>query len=125
MKTNLKSMLKNVVTALTIGLVYTSTAYAQASNYFISPEDCPQGTTCTGTFRSVLIGYVNYFLSFLGLLAVFMVIYAGILMVSSAGDEEQAKKGKTIIMWAGIGIILVLLAFTLVNFVIGVQSTTG
>lgn len=121
----MKTNIKNLLGKLSTGFALFALSVSKVSAALISPEDCPPGTTCTGTFRSNMISYLNYFLSFLGLLAVAMIVYAGILMVSAAGDEEQVKKGKTIILWAAVGIVLVLLAFTIVNWVIGVQSTTG
>lgn len=104
-------------------LAQASTALAQGGSPFIRQEDCIPGLTCAGDFRATVIAYINYFLAFLGLLAVAFIIYAGILMVTAAGDEEAVTKGKNIILYAAIGIIIILLAWTIVNFVIGVGQT--
>ncbi len=118
MKTQIKKLTSRAFTVLTLSMAYVSSAYAQWSQ----PGDCPEGAICTGTFRQNMISIINYFLGFLGLLAVLVVIYAGIMMVTAQGDEEQSKKGKTIILWAGIGIVIILLSFTIVNWVIGAGS---
>jgi len=70
-------------------------------------------------FREVAVSYINYFLGFLGLLAVAMIIYAGVLMVTAQGEEEQLNKGKKIITWAAIGLIVIMLSFAIVKVVIG------
>lgn len=120
--------MKNITNKAMIALVafagLTSQALAQGGGSpFIRGEDCIPGLTCAGDFRSAVISYLNYFLAFLGLLAVAFIIYAGVLMVTAAGNEEQIGKGKNIIMYAAIGIIIILLAWTIVNFVIGVGQS--
>ncbi|QQS59079.1 hypothetical protein IPN35_05850 [Candidatus Peregrinibacteria bacterium] len=67
--------------------------------------------------REVILRVVNYFLGFVGLIAVIFVIFAGFLMLTAGGDEDQVGRGKTILIWAAIGIIVVLLSWALVKFV--------
>ncbi len=98
------------------------------ANGFISPSDSPGliagATGGTGDFRELALRIVNYFLTFLGFLSVLMVIYGGILYITAGGEEEKAKKGKTIIMYAAIGIIIVLLSFAIINTILGAASST-
>ncbi len=87
---------------------------------FSSESDCLEGTTCSTDFRGTVVSYLNYFLGFLGLLAVLMIVYAGILLVTAQGEEEQVGKGKKIILWAAIGLIVIMLSFAIVRVVVGV-----
>lgn len=88
----------------------------------ISPGDNPSavatGTGGEGSFRQIILNIVNFILYFLGLIAVIMVIYGGITYVTSAGNQESVEKAKKIIMYAIIGIIIVLISFALVNTII-------
>ncbi len=118
----MKKLTSKLLSVLVLSLAFVTSTKAQN---LIQPGDCPPGTTCGDDFRQTVISYINYFLGFLGLAAVAVIIYAGVLMVTSAGDDEQTGKGKTIIMWAVIGIVIVLLAYSLVNFVLGVQQNAG
>jgi PKD repeat protein len=68
--------------------------------------------------RDFIVNAVNFVLGFLGLLAVLMVIYGGFLYVTAAGQEEQTTKGKKSVMYAMIGIVIILISFALVNTVI-------
>jgi len=70
------------------------------------------------TFRSAVRGFMNYFLGFLGLFAVVMLVYAGILMVSAQGEDEPVQKAKKIILWSVAGIVLVLLSYAIVSLVV-------
>lgn len=77
------------------------------------PDDAVQSD-----FRTAVRGFINYFLSFLGLIAVAMVIYAGVLMVTSGGEEEQSTKGKQILIWAAVGLVLIMLSYAIVSVVL-------
>ncbi|MBL4694559.1 PKD domain-containing protein [Candidatus Gracilibacteria bacterium] len=68
--------------------------------------------------REFILTIVNFALSFLGLLAVIIIIYGGVLYVTSGGEEEQTGKGKKAIQYAVIGLLIVLGSFAFVNTVI-------
>jgi len=61
----------------------------------------------------------NTALFVIGALSVLMLIYGGILYTVSAGDSGKVTTAKNTIMYAVIGIVVALLAFAIVNFVIG------
>lgn len=56
----------------------------------------------------------------IGAIAVVMIIIAGFTMVTSGGDAEAVKKAKNTIFYSVIGLIFVILAFTITHFVIGI-----
>ena len=55
----------------------------------------------------------------LGLAAVAFIIYGGVQYISSSGDPGKVEKAKKTIFYACIGLIISVLAFAIVNFVIG------
>ena len=57
---------------------------------------------------------INWFLGFVGLVAVAMFIYGGVLYLAAAGNDEQAGKGKKVMLYAVVGIIVILMAWTIV-----------
>lgn len=61
---------------------------------------------------------MSFLTNFLYLIAVAFVLYGGFLMLTAGGEEDKVKKGKTILMQAVMGLIVVFLASTLVTFVI-------
>ena len=65
-----------------------------------------------------VFGLVRLVLGFIGIVALAVIIYAGILMLTNFGNEELVTKAKTIILNTVIGIVLIVTAFVLVNFVI-------
>jgi len=64
----------------------------------------------------IMTTLVNYLNGFIGLITVLLIIYAGWLTLSSAGDEEKVKKAKSIVKYAIIGIFLLVASYTLFNF---------
>lgn len=73
--------------------------------------------------RDLIQTILNYLLGFLGLISVIMIIYAGFLYVTSATNEENVGKAKNIILYAIVGIVIILASAAIVNFAFGV--TTG
>lgn len=116
-----------LVFALMAGALSILSFLPSAGAAILNPTDNPEAVAgATGgetTLRGLILTIVNYFLGFLGLLAVIMVIYGGVTYVSSAGNDEAIGKAKKIIMYALIGIVIILLSFVLVRMVLG--SGTG
>ena len=72
----------------------------------------------TGNLKDIIIKVINGVLGVVGLIAVVMVILGGISYMTSAGDASKVKKGKDTILYGLIGLVIVGLAFAIVNFVI-------
>jgi hypothetical protein len=62
---------------------------------------------------------ISFLTNFLYLVAVAFVLYGGFLMLTAGGEEDKVKKGKTILMQAALGLLVVFLASTFVTFIIG------
>ncbi|MCC7432254.1 PKD domain-containing protein [Candidatus Peregrinibacteria bacterium] len=83
-----------------------------------NPEGYAAGLTQATDARTYIKNVVNFALGFLGLLAVLIVIYGGVMAVTSAGDSEKAGKGKKAIGYAVVGLLIVMSSFALVNTVL-------
>jgi PKD repeat protein len=66
--------------------------------------------------RAFILNVLNWVLSFLGLVAIAVIIFAGYLYV--VGGEENAEKSKKMILYSAIGIIVILSSYALVNTII-------
>ena len=69
--------------------------------------------------REATVRVLNFALTFVGLIAVAMLIYGGFRYLTSAGNEETTKQAKRIILYAIIGIVVILLSAVIVNFLVG------
>lgn len=65
---------------------------------------------------------VSNLLLFLALIAVTVIIYAGIRMIVNLGNDDEYGNSKSLIVRALIGLIVILLSYTAVAFVISIGS---
>jgi PKD repeat protein len=76
-----------------------------------------------------LTSVIDFFLQFVGIIAIGAIIYGGFLMLTAGGEEEQHKKGLTVTLYACIGIIMILASYAIVNtvtsFGTGTEGTTA
>ena len=72
-----------------------------------------------GVFKVV----VNVLLFIVGAISVIMLIFGGIRYTTSGGDQGSVTSAKNTVMYAVIGIIVSILAYAIVNFVVGAIST--
>ena len=78
----------------------------------------PVGNDKTDLVGSIT-GVINGVIAVLGLVCVVVMIIGGVNYMTSAGDAGKVKKGKDTILYGLIGLVVCVLAFALVNFVIG------
>ena len=90
---------------------------AQAASLASDPEGCT-GDDLNGIIKTI----INTLIFIIGMVAVIMIILGGISYATSQGDPAKVKKGKDTILYGIIGVIVALLAFAIVNFVIGALS---
>lgn len=64
-----------------------------------------------------IVQIINYLLNLIGVVFLIMIIYGGIMWMTARGNEEQAKKAKTILTSAAWGLVVVVLARVLYIFV--------
>ncbi|MDD2745024.1 MAG: pilin [Candidatus Gracilibacteria bacterium] len=64
----------------------------------------------TITIFTTIINYVN---SFLALVIIILILYAGFLVLTSGGDDEKMKKAKGIIKYIIIGVLLLVTSYIL------------
>lgn len=61
---------------------------------------------------------VNTLLFVVGLLSVIMIIVAGILYTTSAGDSNKVSRAKNTLTYAIVGLVVSILAYAIVNWVV-------
>ncbi|HAZ29022.1 MAG TPA: hypothetical protein DCY48_04605 [Candidatus Magasanikbacteria bacterium] len=61
---------------------------------------------------------INTALGILGTVAIVIIIYAGFVWMTSAGNEDQSKKAQKILFAAVIGLIVILSSFIITRFLL-------
>jgi hypothetical protein len=61
---------------------------------------------------------INVALGIVGSLALIMFIYGGFTWMLAAGNDQAVEKGRNILVWATIGLVVIFASYSLVNFII-------
>lgn len=81
------------------------------------------GTDDVRVFAGTIIKTI---LGLSGAAALVMVIWGGLIWMTSGGNPDKVKKGLNTLLWAGIGLASLFAAYAVVNWVIGaIQQSTG
>lgn len=79
-------------------------------------------TLTNATVFDLVTNVMDWLLGLVGVLAVIGFVIAGVLYLTSAGDEEQAEKAKSIMTYAIIGLAVALVGLIVVNAVAGLTG---
>ncbi len=76
------------------------------------------GQTTQRPLPEILGSIINVFLGFLGMVFLLLMLYAGFLWMMAQGDDKQVTKAKDMIKQAVIGLIVIVAAFAISNFIV-------
>ncbi|MCU0679463.1 MAG: hypothetical protein MUC28_03415 [Planctomycetes bacterium] len=74
--------------------------------------------------REAAVSLIKLLMTFLGIIAVVIILYGGFVWLTAAGNEDKVATAKKVIAAGIIGLIIILAAFLIVNFVITNVSTS-
>lgn len=70
------------------------------------------------TAQCLITQVIRYVFGIIAVLATFMFIWGGVLMLTSAGNAQRVKQAKDTLTYAAIGIVVILLSWSAIQFVI-------
>ena len=89
------------------------------------PDDATDAVELTNPLAGVadslneLIGVgINELLGIIGSIALVMFIYGGLTFMLSAGSPEKVQKGKTILVLATIGLVIIFSSYAIARFIL-------
>lgn len=83
-------------------------------------NSCVDSATGVATLQCIPVVFktlINAAIVFSGVVALFLLILGGIQFITSRGDPKAAESARSRITWAIIGLVIVLAAFLIVNFI--------
>ncbi len=83
----------------------------------------PLGNTVT--VPGLVHNIINAALGVVGSLALVMFIYGGFTWMLAAGNEQAVEKGRNILVWAAVGLVVIFASYSFVNFVISAITSSG
>jgi hypothetical protein len=116
MKKKLTSLLASAVT-LTLPLV-TLADYTPQSVVFDPNANVERNSGLGNATPSAIAGgVINWVLGLLMLIAISLVVYAGVLWMTARGNEDTITKAKSILTGAFIGILIILASYGTTQYV--------
>ena len=80
----------------------------------------------TKDLREGIMAIVQILLTFLGIIAILIVLWGGFTWMTAGGNEEKISQAKKIISAGIIGLIIIFTAFAIAQFVVTqLMSATG
>lgn len=108
---------------LAIGVVASSPVLA-ADNICKDADDtmkevlgCPKSGKNNATIGGIGNQWISVILSFIGVVAVIMIVVGGIFYVKSMGDPGKTKRARDTIIYGVVGLVVALLAYAIVAVV--------
>lgn len=73
------------------------------------------GINTTDDLKTKITAITNIFVGFVAVIAAIILLYGAYLYITAGANEDNAKKGKTAIIYAIIGILVAAAVYVIVN----------
>ncbi len=103
------SNIRKTVISVVIGIILLVVRTALAASFTTGNAE---------SLISIVVAFIAYVLGFLALAAVCMIIFAGVQLVLSWGNQDAMTRAKSIVIRSALGCIVFMLSLALVRFVI-------
>jgi uncharacterized membrane protein len=118
--------MKYLTKLTTSGLFTSAIIFASQVNAAGWGEDSEyQPDNVSTDFEGSVMDIMNYILGFITIVATLMIIYGGVLYLTSAGNEDTASRAKKTIAFGVIGLVVIGLAYALVNLITNTVLSGG
>lgn len=128
-----KSMVFGFLVLSIVGVWMIAPTVIATNCDFADPRD-PLGVDCVGGSgltnedpRLVVGRLIQVALGLIGIIVVVLIIWAGFRWMTSAGREDEISAAKKTLTAAVIGLLIILMAYSLTTFIIGelYNATSG
>lgn len=85
----------------------------------LTDPGCPTGINCTRNtdLNAFILRVINIILGVTLAIDVLFLIIGGFFYITSAGNEDRAEKGKSTVINAIIGLVIIVLSYVIANVV--------
>lgn len=75
------------------------------------------------TIYEIIARLIRVLLGLSGSVALLMFVWGGFLWLTSAGETKRVTQGKETLKWASLGLVVIMLAYTMVQVVIAALTS--
>ncbi len=111
------TMARKAIAASVIGLAIgiAAPSFLHEIAIILQWQSEPETTSGALTIAQIALNTLNFLLSIVGVLAIIMLVVAGIMYLTAAGDEQRIDTAKSMTKWAIIGIGIALGSLVIVH----------
>ena len=113
------------LTIITLSLFLVENTFAAGGSTSLSGVSPIKGISGESGIATLIGRVIKAALGLVGAFALLMFVYGGFLMLASGGKGDQINKGKEVLIWAVIGLIVILGSYTLTDAVIRAITSGG
>ena len=116
--------MKKIILLSSILFAFMTPASAFAATPFGACKNVVSGNTavCSGDAKDakeIAKNIISVLLWIVGMASIIVIVYSGITFVASAGNPSQITRAKTMLLYAVVGLVVSILAYAIVNFIVG------
>jgi type IV secretory pathway VirB2 component (pilin) len=93
------------------------TGLCSTNGLCLPPNQYKTGIASSNSLTEFLLNVIKILLSFAGIVAVVMLVLGGYWYMAAGGNEEMAEKGRNTILNFVLGLVVIILAYTIVTVI--------
>jgi hypothetical protein len=105
------------ISSISVFLIFLCSILVANADQTVNLEEVSPVSTSL-TVPQIIGNVIRALLGITGSIAFIMFIYGGMYMLTSHGNPEMVKKGKEVLIWAIIGLIVIFGSYVFVNFIL-------
>ena len=122
-----KYILATLITVMAVSIFALPLAVgAQNNNFGLDDTFGDDAGLGTENLDVVVSGLISAILGVLGIIAVILILYGGFIWMTAVGNEDKVDKAKKLIFAGIIGLVIILSAYAIAQFVLSaISGATG
>lgn len=106
--------LKKVIVSCAMLSVSVNEVWAADSTF---PSTNITNPLSSDDFTTLITNFLQWLLGIAGGLALLMIIYGGVLYITSIGDQQKMETGKKVVTWTLFGLIIILASWSIIKVI--------
>lgn len=97
---------------------FQASVFGNTTSSGLSTPKRLDGISGTRSMLNLMVGWGNFILPYIVVIATLSLIYGAVLFVTAGGNSDNVEKGKKILIWSAIALLLVMSSFAIVNTIV-------
>jgi hypothetical protein len=114
------AQLRRTVMAVAFGMLIVVIKFAIMAAVGVPTETSLPGTPVALTLVDKITDVVKALLTFVGVIAIGIIVYAGFMMIVNIGSEDRYQQNKNLVIRSAFGLLIIVLSYVIIRLVVDV-----